>query len=60
MNSYYAVPTDPDDVLGVTEYGVEFCSIVARRNVVATQFHAEKSGELGLRILGSFAAWDGT
>jgi glutamine amidotransferase len=59
VNSYYAVPADPLDVLGVTEYGVEFCSIVARRNVVATQFHAEKSGELGLRILRGFAAWDG-
>jgi glutamine amidotransferase len=59
VNSYYAVPTDPEDVLGVTEYGVDFCSIVARRNVVATQFHAEKSGELGLRILRAFAAWDG-
>jgi glutamine amidotransferase len=60
VNSYYAVPADPDDVLGVTDYGVEFCSIAGRRNVVATQFHAEKSGELGLRILRGFAAWDGT
>lgn len=60
VNSYFAVPTDPDDVVGVTEYGVEFCSIAGRRNVIATQFHAEKSGELGLRILRGFAAWDGT
>jgi glutamine amidotransferase len=60
VNSYYAVPTDPADVVGVTEYGVEFCSIAGRRNVIATQFHAEKSGELGLRILQGFAAWDGT
>jgi imidazole glycerol-phosphate synthase subunit HisH len=60
VNSYYAVPTDPDDVVGVTDYGVEFCSIAGRRNVLATQFHAEKSGELGLRILRGFAAWDGT
>jgi glutamine amidotransferase len=60
VNSYFAVPADPDDVVGVTEYGVEFCSIAGRRNVIATQFHAEKSGELGLRILRGFAAWDGT
>jgi imidazole glycerol-phosphate synthase subunit HisH len=60
VNSYYAVPTDPADVVGVTDYGVEFCSIAGRRNVVATQFHAEKSGELGLRILRGFAEWDGT
>jgi glutamine amidotransferase len=59
VNSYYAVPHD-DDVLGSTEYGVEFCSIVARDNIVATQFHAEKSGPLGLGLLAAFAAWDGT
>ena len=44
-------------MLGETSYGVEFCSIVAHENVVATQFHAEKSGELGLRILTGFAGW---
>ncbi len=59
VNSYYVVPTNPEDVLGVTEYGVEFCSVVARKNLIATQFHAEKSGELGLRLLRSFASWDG-
>jgi glutamine amidotransferase len=57
VNSYYAAPADPDDVLGETSYGVEFCSIVARENVVATQFHAEKSGPLGLSILRGFADW---
>jgi glutamine amidotransferase len=57
VNSYYAAPANPDDVLGETEYGVEFCSIVAHGNVVATQFHAEKSGELGLRLLRGFADW---
>jgi glutamine amidotransferase len=60
VNSYYAVPADTADVLGTTEYGVEFCSVVAHGNVVATQFHAEKSGEIGLRLLRNFAAWDGT
>jgi glutamine amidotransferase len=59
VNSYYAVPAEPDDVLGTTDYGVEFCSVVAHANVVATQFHAEKSGEVGLRLLRGFAAWDG-
>lgn len=59
VNSYYAVPTNSEDVLGTTDYGVEFCSVVARDNVIATQFHAEKSGELGLRILSGFATWDG-
>jgi glutamine amidotransferase len=60
VNSYYAVPAEQADVLGTTEYGVEFCSVVAHGNVVATQFHAEKSGEIGLRLLRNFAGWDGT
>ncbi|MGZ6973221.1 MAG: imidazole glycerol phosphate synthase subunit HisH [Acidimicrobiia bacterium] len=59
VNSYYVVPTNPEDVLATTDYSVEICSVVARENLIATQFHAEKSGELGLRILRGFAAWDG-
>jgi glutamine amidotransferase len=58
VNSYYCEPADPDDVLGVTEYGTSFCSVVARRNLVATQFHAEKSGPVGLGLLERFATWD--
>lgn len=59
VNSYYAVPTDSADTLGVTDYGVELASMVARGNIAATQFHAEKSGEIGLRLLQSFASWGG-
>ena len=59
VNSYYAVPADDADVLGSTEYGATFCSIVARENIVATQFHAEKSGPVGLALLAAFARWDG-
>jgi imidazole glycerol-phosphate synthase subunit HisH len=59
VNSYYADPANSADTLGRTEYGIEFSSVVARDNVVATQFHAEKSGGLGLRLLADFAAWDG-
>jgi glutamine amidotransferase len=59
VNSYYAVPADDGDVLGTTNYSVEFCSVTARDNIVATQFHAEKSGALGLRILAAFSEWDG-
>src|SRR6266542_1973596 len=51
VNSYHCVPDDAADALGLTDYTVEFCSVVARANVVATQFHAEKSGELGLALL---------
>ena len=58
VNSYYA-DADPAHALGRTEYGIEFASVVAHDNIVATQFHAEKSGSLGLRLLAEFAAWDG-
>jgi imidazole glycerol-phosphate synthase subunit HisH len=55
VNSYYAVPAHEADVAGVTEYGVEFASIAARDNVMATQFHIEKSGPAGLALLSRFA-----
>jgi imidazole glycerol-phosphate synthase subunit HisH len=56
VHSYYAQPEDVRDVIGQTEYGVPFASVVARDNLVATQFHPEKSGELGLRIYANFLA----
>jgi glutamine amidotransferase len=55
VNSYYALPEDESDVAGVTEYGAQFASIVARDNVMATQFHIEKSGPAGLALLSRFA-----
>jgi glutamine amidotransferase len=58
VNSYYCEPAEPDDVLGVTEYSSRFCSVLGRQNIVATQFHAEKSGPLGLDLLGRFARWE--
>ena len=54
VHSYYAAPADRAGVAGVTEYGVPFCSVYARGNLVATQFHPEKSAALGLRIYGNF------
>jgi imidazole glycerol-phosphate synthase subunit HisH len=59
VNSYYAVPADDHAVLASTEYGLDFCSIAASGNIVATQFHAEKSGAVGLGLLSAFARWDG-
>jgi glutamine amidotransferase len=58
VNSYYCEPAEPDDVLGVTEYGASFCSVVARGNLIATQFHVEKSGPVGLELLERFARWE--
>ena len=54
VHSYYADPEDEGVVAGTTTYGVEFCSAVALDNVVAVQFHPEKSGESGLRLYASF------
>ena len=54
VHSYYADPSDPGLVAGTTEYGVEFCSAVARRSLVAVQFHPEKSGRLGLALYRRF------
>jgi glutamine amidotransferase len=56
VHSYYADPEDDDAVVATTDYGVEFASVVANDagNVFGTQFHPEKSGETGLRILRNF------
>ncbi|MBF8267130.1 MAG: imidazole glycerol phosphate synthase, glutamine amidotransferase subunit [Dehalococcoidia bacterium] len=54
VHSYYAAPDDPGLVLGTTEYGIQFCSVIAVDNLVATQFHPEKSGALGLRLYENF------
>ncbi len=59
VHGFYPSPADPDMVLGVTEYGVEFPSVIGRGNLVATQFHPEKSGRPGLTLLKNFLAWDG-
>jgi len=56
VHSYYAEPDDEAAVVATTDYGTTFASIVAneRGNVFGTQFHPEKSGETGLRILRNF------
>jgi glutamine amidotransferase len=54
VHSYYVEPEDGALVAGETEYGVEFCSAVARDNMVATQFHPERSGDIGLRFYDNF------
>lgn len=54
VHSYYVEPDDKALVAGETEYGIPFCSVVARDNLIATQFHPEKSGEVGLKIYDNF------
>jgi glutamine amidotransferase len=60
VHSYYVEPDDRSLVAGETEYGITICSVITRGNLVATQFHPEKSGRFGLQILKNFLAWDGS
>jgi glutamine amidotransferase len=54
VHSFYVDPTDRSMVVGETDYGVSFASIVAHNNIFATQFHPEKSSGIGLRIYENF------
>ncbi len=54
VHSFYVVPDDADVTAATTDYGVTFTSMIWKDNVFATQFHPEKSQELGLRILKGF------
>jgi glutamine amidotransferase len=54
VHSYYVAPEDMALVAGETEYGIPVCSVIARDKLIATQFHPEKSGEVGLRIYDNF------
>lgn len=54
VHSYYVEPEDVSLVAGETEYGVRLCSVIARGNLVATQFHPEKSGEVGVKLYDNF------
>lgn len=55
VHSYYVDPEQPSDVVTTTDYGIDYTSIVERRNVFGIQFHPEKSQDLGLLILKNFA-----
>ncbi|OQY35513.1 MAG: imidazole glycerol phosphate synthase subunit HisH [Spirochaetaceae bacterium 4572_59] len=54
VHSYYVEASHKEDVIGSSDYGIEFTGAVARGNVMATQFHPEKSGEWGLKLLKNF------
>ena len=60
VHSYYPAPAETAMVVGVTDHGLEFPCAIGWRNLVATQFHPEKSGRFGLQILQNFLAWDGS
>ena len=59
VHSYYPAPENDEITIGTTRYaGVKFASMVGSGNVVATQFHPEKSGKIGLKLLENFIKWN--
>lgn len=54
VHSFVAEPSDSADIAATTAYGEEFASVVVRDNVWGTQFHPEKSGETGLKLIRAF------
>jgi glutamine amidotransferase len=54
VHSFYGEPESPEVVAATTEYGLNFCSALAQGNLVATQFHPEKSGPTGIRLYANF------
>ena len=51
VNSFYCTPEDKSLIVGETEYGEKFASVIIKNNIIATQFHPEKSGILGIKLL---------
>jgi len=56
VHGYHVVPEDPNVIATTTDYGRPFVSSIWRDNVMATQFHPEKSQKVGLQMLANFAA----
>lgn len=59
VHSYFPVPSLPEMILGETYYGAWFASVLLSKNLAAVQFHPEKSGGPGLKILSNFCRWGG-
>jgi glutamine amidotransferase len=58
VHSFHAEPANPQHILGESEYGIRFTCAVARDNIIATQFHPEKSASAGLKLLSHFVSWN--
>ena len=57
VHSYHFVVSDPDNLIATADYGGKQTSIVARDNMIGTQFHPEKSQATGLRMIENFLSW---
>ncbi len=60
VHSYYPEPAEEEDLIGSSDYGAQFCSAAGRENLIAVQFHPEKSSRAGLRLYENFLAWSRT
>ena len=58
VHSYFAVPDAAAHTIGETDYGAPYCCAVAMDNIVATQFHPEKSATAGLQLYKNFVHWN--
>ncbi len=56
-HSYYVEPQDQHGVAALTDYGSPYCSVIATEQVWGTQFHPEKSGDVGIQMLKNFVKW---
>ena len=56
VHSYYPDVEDPSLIACSTDYGVSFASGIVKKNLIAVQFHPEKSQDVGLRLLGNAVA----
>jgi len=54
VHSYHGVPDDKSIVAATTDYGISICAMIVKDNIVATQFHPEKSGEYGLKMYSNY------
>ena len=58
LHSYVFSPKDKNNIIGLTEYGETFPSVVNKENIWGFQFHPEKSQTAGLKVLSKFATWE--
>ena len=59
VHAYYPTPIDAEHIFALAEYESDFCCALGKENFFGTQFHPEKSGRIGLRLLSNFLEWDG-
>jgi glutamine amidotransferase len=58
VHSYYPAPGGRETIIGTTDHGITFASVLGERNIIAVQFHPEKSGPPGLTLLKNFCLWE--